>query len=171
MFTRIHTPLAAWPPRAPQGNQLTQRVLVTDGAELTQRNLWVDDCVLPVMPFNCFTDTETEGGGARITLENVELSDASCTRIRDSKGASTMVFAAQYAQAMNVKIRQVDERSLVVGDTGWVPYVPATAFWRMINVTFSCTGNVTHALPPSGEAPEVRAPFLLACLVAPVLCP
>jgi hypothetical protein len=165
------TPCPSPPPRraAPQGNQLAHRILITDGAQLVQKNFWVDDCILPIMPFNCFT--ETTGGDARVTLQDVTMSDATCTRIRDSKGASTMIFAARYAKALTVKIKQIDERSLRVVDTGWIPYIPPTASWRLMNVTFSCTGNVTHALPPSDGGPpgppwsQVAVNGLVAVLV------
>ena len=152
-------PRAPPSPRAPspQANQLIQRVKVTDGAHLTQMNMWADDCVIPEMPFSCFT--VCSGGGARIHLHNFEMSDATCTRVRDSKGISTMIFAAQYAKALTVKVRKVNERTTVIEDTGWVPYLGPSAYWRMQNLTFSCTGNVTHTLPPAEfEASEVRHP-------------
>lgn len=36
-------------------------------------------------------------------------------------------------------------------DTGWMPGLPVGSYFRFTNVTFSCTGNLTHPLPPGAR--------------------
>lgn len=140
------------PPSSPlQANQLTSRVLVTGGAELRLRNFWLDDCIMPTMPFSCFT--QVTGQGSRVVLEDVTISDATCTDVRQSAGLEAMLYAARYANPTGgVTVRYVDERTAVIEDTGWVPYLPPEAHWRMSNVVCTCTSGTTHGgttfLPP-----------------------
>lgn len=66
----------------------------------------------------------------------------------------------------SVGVTHISARQQVVEDTGWVPYVPPSAYWRLANVTFSCTGGIhlpaetVHALVKvvSG-VPSRRQPF------------
>ena len=46
-------------------------------------------------------------------------------------------------------------RMLTVKETGWMPGMPAGATWRVINTRVTCTGNVTHDLPPDFQLVEV----------------
>ena len=69
-----------------------------------------------------------------------------------------MVTAARYVKLLTVKVTQVDASTLHVADTGWVPFIASSAYWRMVNTTLSCTGNVTHYLP-SPEFVMVERPW------------
>lgn len=127
-------------------NQLARRVHVTDGAQLFQRNFWVDDCFVSSFPYTCFA--YAAGGGARVEFRDAIFSDARCVRWSESNGITAMVNTAKFVKPMSFKTKEIDERSLHIDDTGWVPFVPPNAYWRLVNVTLSCTGNVTHDLPP-----------------------
>jgi serine/threonine protein kinase len=129
------------------GNQLTRRVHVTDGAQLFQRNFWVDDCFVSSFPYSCFA--YAAGGGARVEFRDAIFSDAGCTSWSESNGITAMVNTAKFVKPLTFKTKEVDERRLHIDDTGWVPFVPPNAYWRLINVTLSCTGNITHDLPPN----------------------
>lgn len=89
-----------------QSNQLTNRVLVTEGAELVQKNFHMDDCILPTMPFTCFT--EAIGGGARVSLENVVWTDTSCSRVEQSKGFSAILYAARCVSRVGLTLRRCE---------------------------------------------------------------
>lgn len=126
-------------------NQITNRVILTNGAYFYQTNLWVDDCFLPDWPFICFTTTT---GGSSLVLDNVDLSDAGCTHVRESKGIHSLITAAKFSNILTgLKVEEVDSRTLRITETGWVPYLPPPTRWRIINSTFTCTGNITHYLP------------------------
>jgi serine/threonine protein kinase len=127
------------------GNQLTSRVLITEGAQLLQRNFWVDDCFISSFPYTCFSFAA--GGGSRIEFRDSIFSDARCMRWSESNGITAMVNTAKFVKPLTFKTQELDERRLHVEDTGWVPFVPPTAYWRLVNVTLSCTGNITHELP------------------------
>lgn len=43
-----------------QGNLVRRQLIVGKGANLVQRNLWVDNCLQPGIPWNCFA-TPTGG--------------------------------------------------------------------------------------------------------------
>lgn len=47
-------------------------------------------------------------------------------------------------------------------NTGWVPGLPVGSYFRFSNVTVSCTGNLTHPLPP-GARREAGAWAAPAC--------
>ncbi len=128
------------------GNQLTSRILITDGAQLLQRNFWVDDCFISSFPYTCFSFAA--GGGARVEFRDAIFSDARCLRWSESNGITAMVNTAKFVKPLTFKTKEIDDRQLHVEDTGWVPFVPPTAYWRLVNVTLSCTGNITHELPP-----------------------
>lgn len=128
------------------GNQLTRRVHITDGAQFFQRNFWVDDCFVSSFPYTCFA--YAAGGGARVEFRDAIFSDARCVRWSESNGITAMVNTAKFVKPLSFKTKEIDERRLHIDDTGWVPFVPPNAYWRLVNVTLSCTGNVTHDLPP-----------------------
>ena len=128
------------------GNQLLSRVIITEGAQFLQRNIWVDDCLSSKWPYSCFSITT--GGGSRVELRDAIFSDATCVKWSESNGITAMINSAKFVKPLTVKTRDVNERELYVEDTGWVPYVPPTAYWRFVNVSLTCTGNITHDLPP-----------------------
>ena len=136
------------------GNQLTSRVVMTEGAQLLQRNFWVDDCFISSFPYTCFSFAA--GGGSRIEFRDAIFSDATCLRWSESNGITAMVNTAKFVKPLTFKTKEIDERALHVEDTGWVPFVPPTAHWRLVNVTLSCTGNITHELPPDFVVYQVK---------------
>lgn len=77
------------------------------------------------------------------------MSDAGCTSIDDSAGIHAIVGIIGITKSLASTITRIDERTVHIGDTNWIAYVPPTASWRFVNVTLSCTGNVTHELPPN----------------------
>lgn len=51
-------------------------------------------------------------------------------------------------------------------NSDWLPGLPLGSYFRFINLTMSCTGNLTHPLPP-GALPAARTgPVLLRAAVA-----
>lgn len=126
-------------------NQLIDRLVLSDGAEFHQRNIWADDCFLDTVPYTCFGRTTK---GASILLEDSLFSDAKCTQFSESVGMNIMVDTARFARPLTTKIKKINEREALVMDTGWVPYVGTHGYWRLKNVSLSCTGNITHELPP-----------------------
>ena len=127
-------------------NQLVNCVVVTDGGELFERNMWVDDCFVQSFPYTCFS--ETVGGGSKVEIRDMEMSDSTCTEVSQSQGITTMLNAAKLMDGLSSRgVVHLDERRVLVKDTGWVPYIPPTAYWRLVNTTLSCTGNLTHDMP------------------------
>ena len=132
-------------------NRLVNRVVVTDGGELYERNFWVDDCFVQSFPYTCFS--ETVGGGSKVEIRDIEMSDAGCTETSQSPGITTMLNAVKLLNGLSSKgVIQLDKHRVMVKDTGWVPYIPPTAYWRLVNTTLSCTGNLTHDLPSKDAA-------------------
>lgn len=128
------------------GNRLNYRVMLGDGAMLLQRNFWVDDCITPSFPYSCFS--WLDGGNAKVEFRDGIISDATCVRWSASNGITTMVNTAKFTRPLSVKTVEISERELLIDDSGWIPYVPPKAHWRFVNTTLSCTGNITHEIPP-----------------------
>lgn len=57
--------------------------------------------------------------------------------------------AAQHMPPQDASLAQCCRRLLI--NTGWVPGLPVGSYFRFSNVTVSCTGNLTHPLPPGAH--------------------
>jgi hypothetical protein len=53
--------------------------------------------------------------------------------------------------------QKVDERSVLIADTGEISGLPHGVRWRVANTTLRCTANETHPLPPGAAAPPAGA--------------
>lgn len=128
-------------------NRVNKILTIGEGGNLTQRNIWADDCLQSAMPGFCFSVNTHRG--AFTHAENMEMSDSSCVRVRHSQAINWVLTAIRYAKLFNVKVEStpIDSRRLRI-DTGWMPGLPVGSYFRFTNVTFSCTGNLTHPLPP-----------------------
>lgn len=130
-------------------NALGARILVVNGSELTQRNFWVDDCILDGFPFTCFA---TPGpGGGRIGFFDGVFSDGTCETLDKSSGIASILTSAKVAQGAEYKEEDISDRAMRIIETGWVPYAVDGAEWRMSNITVSCTAGVTQPLLDDGE--------------------
>lgn len=77
-----------------------------------------------------------------------------------------MIKAAQISNMFRLRVRQKNDREVFIEDTGWVPYVPPTAYWRLVNTTLSCTGGITHEMPEDIDelSPGSRMPNMYLAL-------
>ncbi|PRW58290.1 Mitogen-activated kinase kinase kinase 13-A [Chlorella sorokiniana] len=147
---RLHRPVVMEGVPGPDGkppyadlNQLTELVVVGANGSLHQRGIYVDDCMLPVMPLLCFAVGADEGS---LMMEQLVICDASCTDISRSTAADWLLKSAYWATWKTSWVR-VDERTIHINDTGDIRRMPPGVTWRILNSTFRCTGNDTHPLP------------------------
>jgi hypothetical protein len=128
-------------------NRVNKIITIGEGGNLTQRNIWADDCLQPTMPGFCFSVNAHRG--AFTHAENMEISDSGCVRVRHSQAINSILTAMRYAKLFNVRVEStpIDSRRLRI-DTSWMPGLPVGSYFRFSNVTVSCTGNLTHPLPP-----------------------
>jgi len=71
---------------------------------------------------------------------SLQLSDANCLEVKDSKGIDALLSVAKLVAFMigGLKLETLSERRLYVKDTGWVPYVPPPASWRFSDTIMRC---------------------------------
>jgi hypothetical protein len=70
-------------------NQITTQVWVLDGGNLTQYNIWGDDCFVTKAPYACFAAL---GPGGWLGNYGGEISDATCTDVQHSVPISTCLM-------------------------------------------------------------------------------
>jgi hypothetical protein len=128
-------------------------VVVRAPGRLTQRNLHADDCLVPVMPLLCFVVGADNGS---LLVQDTLLGDASCTHIDQSAAADWLLKSACWA-TWRTSWQKVDERSVLIADTGEISGLPHGVRWRVANTTLRCTANETHPLPPGAAAPPAGA--------------
>lgn len=49
-----------------------------------------------------------------------------------------------------------EHRTALVKDTGWLSGAAVESHWRLVNTTFTCTGNLTHPLPEGEQLQRMR---------------
>lgn len=146
-----------------------------NGAVVRQYNFWSDDCVLGQDPYLCFGRL-LEGGTSY--CENMSFSDAACTDIRTSTGTKALLLAMKLMRLFKggLQFEYRDDRTLHIADSGWLEFfTPRRAKWRLVNSTFTCTGNITHALADEYTVVEVdrisRKQRLLAAVCTVLVLP
>ncbi|KAL4430886.1 hypothetical protein ABPG75_006142 [Micractinium tetrahymenae] len=127
-------------------NRLTKLVVVGANGSFLQSNLFLDDCLVPAMPLLCLAVGADNGN---LTMHQLVIGDASCTDIGQSTATDWLLKSAYWA-TWQARWARVDERSIHVVDTGEIAGMPQGVRWRIVNSTFRCTGNETHALPGAG---------------------
>ncbi|EFN52748.1 hypothetical protein CHLNCDRAFT_58735 [Chlorella variabilis] len=128
-------------------NLVQDQVIILDGGNLTQRNIWADHCFHGKPPYSCFTKMGPGGWGL---LHNFKVSDASCTNTQHSVSIATSLMFIRFGSFLGgtYDVEHLDTRTVLVKDTGWLRSPDVAAYLRVINTTFSCTGNITHPVPP-----------------------
>jgi hypothetical protein len=125
-------------------NRFSGMVLVSGGSNLTVRNLWLDDCLGPEMPAVCLANVLEDGW---LTFADMRMSDAGCVNAQRSRGIAEVDRLVRYTLGKQRYHRPLDDRTALVKDSGWLSGAAVESHWRLVNTSFSCTGNLTHPLP------------------------
>lgn len=105
-------------------------------------------------------------------MSDMELSDAFCLEVGQSAGMKAMIDTIRYLRLMGLAgerelpdsvpvIQELSPRETYISDSGWINF-PVGSHWRIINSTFSCTANITHALPSSFQPRTVWSVWTVA---------